>query len=56
MKLDKEKFRAVLKEHTKCAVNGRTNQIVLAAECTRVFNRAEYVRKKAQGVASGELV
>jgi hypothetical protein len=56
MKLDKEKFRAVLKEHTKCAVNGRTNQIVLAAECTRVLNRAEYGRKKAQGVASGELV
>jgi len=56
MKLDNDKFNAVLKDHTKCAVRGRVNQMLLAAECTRVLNRGDYIRKKAEAIASGELV
>ena len=56
IKLDEKRFDRVLTEYIRCAVKGRPNQILLAAERTRVLNTPEYVKKKAFGLASGKLV
>ena len=53
MKLDMEKFRTVLKAHIKAAAKGRPNQLLLSAECGRVLSTGEYVRRKAEALASG---
>ena len=56
MILDMERFDAVVKQMVKEEKSERLNQQMLSDKCGTVLKTTEFMLKKRQAIASGELI